>query len=116
MDTSAVIMNHPRIRLLTVTGGEGVVGAMKTGKRCIAAGGNPPVVVDATADIKKACMDIVKGASYENCILCIAEKEIIVENSVADELIREMVKNGAYLLNGIEIEKVCGCYGKDKGR
>ena len=74
MDTSAVIMNHPRIRLLTVTGGEGVVRvAMKTGKRCIAAGpGNPPVVVDATADIKKAASDIVKGASYENIILCIA--------------------------------------------
>ena len=108
MDTSAVIMNHPRIRLLTVTGGEGVVRvAMKTGKRCIAAGpGNPPVVVDATADIK-AASDIVKGASYENCILCIAEKEILVENSVADELIREMVKNGAYLLNGMELEKVC---------
>lgn len=110
MDTSAVIMNHPRIRLLTVTGGEGVVRvAMKTGKRCIAAGpGNPPVVVDATADIKKAAADIVKGASYENCILCIAEKEIIVEDSVADELIKEMVKNGAYLLKGMEIEKVCG--------
>lgn len=109
MDTSAVIMNHPRIRLLTVTGGEGVVrAAMKTGKRCIAAGpGNPPVVVDATADIKKAAADIVKGASYENCILCIAEKEVIVENSVADELIREMVNQGAYLLNGIETEKVC---------
>lgn len=109
MDTSAVIMNHPRIRLLTVTGGEGVVRvAMKTGKRCIAAGpGNPPVVVDATADIKKAASDIVKGASYENCILCIAEKEILVEISVADELIREMVKNGAYLLNGMELEKVC---------
>lgn len=109
MDTSAVIMNHPRIRLLTVTGGEGVVRvAMKTGKRCIAAGpGNPPVVVDATADIKKAASDIVKGASYENCILCIAEKEILVEKSVADELIREMVKNGAYLLNGMELEKVC---------
>ncbi|MCF2555415.1 aldehyde dehydrogenase family protein [Faecalicatena contorta] len=109
MDTSAVIMNHPRIRLLTVTGGEGVVRvAMKTGKRCIAAGpGNPPVVVDETADIKKAASDIVKGASYENCILCIAEKEVLVVNSVADELIREMVKNGAYLLNGIELEKVC---------
>ena len=109
MDTSAVIMNHPRIRLLTVTGGEGVVRvAMKTGKRCIAAGpGNPPVVVDATADIKKAASDIVKGASYENCILCIAEKEILVENSVADELIREMGKNGAYLVNGMELEKGC---------
>ena len=109
MDTSDVIMNHPRIRLLTVTGGEGVVRvAMKTGKRCIAAGpGNPPVVVDETADIKKAASDIVKGASYENCILCIAEKEVLVVNSVADELIREMVKNGAYLLNGIELEKVC---------
>ena len=109
MDTSAVIMNHPVIRLLAVTGGEAVVKiAMKTGKKCIAAGpGNPPVVVDATADIKRAAGDIVKGVYYENCILCIAEKEILVENCVADELIRNMVKEGAYLADDNEIQKIC---------
>lgn len=108
MDTSAVIMSDPVVRMLAVTGGEGVVkAAMKSGKKCIAAGpGNPPVVVDHTADIKRAAADIVKGASYENCILCIAEKEILVEASVADELISEMVKEGAYLADAGELEAI----------
>ncbi len=108
LDTSSVIMSHPLVKLLVVTGGEAVVRtAMKTGKKCIAAGpGNPPVVVDGTADIKKAAADIVKGACYENCILCIAEKEILVESCVADELIREMVKEGAYLADEKELSAI----------
>lgn len=108
LDTSSVIMSHPLVKLLVVTGGEAVVRtAMKTGKKCIAAGpGNPPVVVDGTADIKKAAADIVKGAHYENCILCIAEKEILVESCVADELIREMVKEGAYLADDKELSAI----------
>lgn len=108
LDTSSVIMSHPLVKLLVVTGGEAVVRtAMKTGKKCIAAGpGNPPVVVDGTADIKKAAADIVKGAHYENCILCIAEKEILVESCVADELIREMVKEGAYLAGEKELSAI----------
>lgn len=108
METSAAIMSAPEVRLLAVTGGEAVVKvAMKSGKKCIAAGpGNPPVVVDATADIRRAAADIVKGAYYENCILCIAEKEILVEETVADELIRGMVKEGAYLADTRELEAI----------
>ncbi|MCF0145617.1 MAG: aldehyde dehydrogenase EutE [Eubacterium sp.] len=109
MQTSSVIMNHPVIRLLVVTGGEAVVSvAMKTGKKVIAAGpGNPPVVVDATADLDKAARGIVAGAYYENTILCIAEKEILAEASIADELIRGLVREGAYLVNEQELKQVC---------
>lgn len=108
LDTSAVIMSHPKIRMLSVTGGEAVVGvAMKSGKKCIAAGpGNPPVVVDRTAIIKNAARDIVAGAYYENDILCIAEKEVLVEDVVADELIRGMVSEGAYLANSSELKSI----------
>lgn len=108
LDTSAVIMSHPKIRMLSVTGGEAVVEvAMKSGKKCIAAGpGNPPVVVDRTAIIKNAARDIVAGAYYENDILCIAEKEVLVEDVVADELIRYMVSEGAYLANSTELKSI----------
>lgn len=108
MDTSAVIMSSPVVKLLVVTGGEAVVRvAMKTGKKCIAAGpGNPPVVVDRTADIRRAARDIVSGIHYENCILCIAEKEILVEDCVADELIAQMQKEGAYLADDRELQAV----------
>ncbi len=108
MDTSKVIMTHKDIRMLSVTGGEAVVEvAMKSGKKVIAAGpGNPPVIVDETANIKKAASDIVKGASFDNNILCIAEKEGFIINSVFNELRNEMIQNGAYELKRHEIDIV----------
>ena len=108
MHTSDVIMNHPKIKILSVTGGEAVVGvAMKTGKKVIAAGpGNPPVIVDETADIIKAGKDIVDGASFDNNVLCVAEKECFIVNSVFDQLLSEMQKNGAWLIKGSDIDKI----------
>lgn len=108
MDTSQVIMTHKDVRILVVTGGEAVVHvAMKSGKKVIAAGpGNPPVIVDETANIKKAANDIYRGASFDNNILCIAEKEVFALQSVANELRTELVKNGAYELKSFEIDKV----------
>lgn len=108
MHTSEVIMNHPQIKLLSVTGGEAVVGvAMKTGKKVIAAGpGNPPVIVDETAQIAKAAKDIVDGASFDNNVLCVAEKECFCVKTVFDQLISEMQKNGAWLVSGNDIDKI----------
>ena len=62
----------PDIRLLVVTGGRAVVKeAMHSGKKAICAGpGNPPAVVDETADIEQAAMDLVKGASFDNNVVC----------------------------------------------
>lgn len=100
MERTAEMMNHPKVTMLCATGGPGVVKAiLSCGKKGIGAGaGNPPVFVDSCADIPKAARDIVAGAGYENNTPCIAEKEIIVVDSVADELITNMVKAGAYLI------------------
>ncbi len=108
MDTSKVIMTHKEVRILVVTGGEAVVSvAMKSGKKVIAAGpGNPPVIVDDTANIKKAADDILRGASFDNNILCIAEKEAFVLNSIYSELRDEMIRKGAYELKRHEIDIV----------
>lgn len=108
LETSKEIMENKDIRILTVTGGEAVVSvAMRSGKKVIAAGpGNPPVIVDNTADIKKAAADITKGASFDNNVLCIAEKEVFVLKEVAEELINEMVKNSCYKAVGKEIDKI----------
>ena len=91
-------MRHPAVSLLTVTGGEGVVhAAMQSGKRAICAGpGNPPVVVDETADIDEAGRDIVRGASFDNNIVCIVEKETFAVATVAEALKRSMLAHGAY--------------------
>ncbi len=88
IESAQELMRHPEIRLLVVTGGPGVVKvAMASGKKAVCAGpGNPPVVVDETADIEKAAQDIITGASFDNNIVCILEKEILVVSSVADKL------------------------------
>ena len=98
--SAQALMKHPGVRLLVVTGGGGVVqAAMTSGKRAICAGpGNPPVVVDETADIDRAARDIVFGASFDNNIICADEKECLVVSSVADQLIKAMLYNGALLV------------------
>jgi len=97
IETAQQLMRHPGVRLLLVTGGPGVVReAMSSGKRAICAGpGNPPVVVDETADIEKAGREIVFGASFDNNIICVDEKEIFVVADVADRLKQAMLANGA---------------------
>ncbi len=94
------LMRHEGIRLLVVTGGPGVVReAMNSGKRAICAGpGNPPVVVDETADMEQAGRDIVLGASLDNNVICVDEKEVFVVESVADRLLKVMSQNGALIL------------------
>ncbi|MBR5505910.1 MAG: aldehyde dehydrogenase EutE [Clostridia bacterium] len=108
MDTSKMMMECPDVKMLVATGGPGVVRTLlSSGKKAIGAGaGNPPVIVDDTADIAKAAADIVKGASFDNNLPCIAEKECFAFDSIADELIDNMTKNGAYLLKGDMVDKL----------
>jgi acyl-CoA reductase-like NAD-dependent aldehyde dehydrogenase len=108
IDTAQALMKHPGVRLLVVTGGPAVVkAAMASGKKTIGAGpGNPPVVVDETADLDQAAIGIVKGASLDNNIVCIAEKEIIAVDSIADELKRKLQQNGGYLINAYQVRQL----------
>lgn len=108
MESGKALMEHKDIPLLAITGGEAVVHvAMHTGKKVIAAGpGNPPVIVDDTAIIKQAAKDIVDGASFDNNVLCIAEKEVFVFGSVADMLMSEMQKHGAFKVSGAEVDRI----------
>ncbi len=108
LESGKALMEHKDVPLLAVTGGEAVVHvAMRTGKKVIAAGpGNPPVIVDDTALIAQAAKDIVDGASFDNNVLCIAEKEVFVYNSVADKLMGEMQKHGAYKASSADIDQI----------
>ena len=107
-ETGNILFKHPDIQLLVVTGGPGVVtAALKSGKRAIGAGaGNPPVLVDETADIKQAAADIVSGATFDNNLPCIAEKGVVATQKIADELVHYMQQNGCYLANTREVEKL----------
>lgn len=108
IESANELMRAPGIRLLVVTGGPAVVkAAFAAGKKVIAAGpGNPPVVVDETADLDQAGRGIVAGASFDNNIVCICEKEVIAVDAIADRLKAAMVAAGAYELRGAEITAV----------
>lgn len=98
LENTNAMMSHPQVRMLVATGGPAIVKkVLSSGKKAIGAGaGNPPVVVDETADIEKAAKDIVDGCSFDHNLPCIAEKEIIAVDAVADYLIFNMKKFGAY--------------------
>ena len=102
------LMHFPGVRMIVVTGGGAVVkAAMNSGKICIGAGpGNPPVVVDETADIAAAARGITLGASFDNNIICTDEKEVFVVNKVADQLIDGMRSNGCVQLRNHQITRL----------
>jgi aldehyde dehydrogenase len=106
LESFDAICKHEAVRLLCVTGGPGVVAAaMKTGKRAICAGpGNPPVLVDDTACMKRAAKTIIQGAAYDNNLLCIGEKEVFALESIADKLMSQMEQNGAVRLTSAQLE------------
>ena len=108
VETAQSLMRHPKVALNVVTGGQAVVEeARRAGKRVIGAGpGNPPIVVDETAEIDRAARDIVAGASFDNNVVCTDEKELFVVASVADELKDRMKAHGAYELSPHETERL----------
>ncbi|MFV2038665.1 MAG: aldehyde dehydrogenase family protein [Acidimicrobiales bacterium] len=108
LESARELMAHPDVRVLLVTGGPAVVReALRTPKKAITAGpGNPPAVVDQTADIDQAGRDIVRGASFDNNIICVDEKTTIVVDTVADALVRAMVSAGAYRLKEHELRRL----------
>ena len=114
--SSDIMMKHKDIPLIAATGGPGVVTAvLSSGKRGIGAGaGNPPALVDETADIRKAAEDIVNGCTFDNNLPCIAEKEIVAVDSIADELMYYMVsEQGCYKITKEEQDALTAVVLKD---
>jgi aldehyde dehydrogenase len=106
LESADAIFRHRGVKLICVTGGPAVArAAMNSGKRAIVAGpGNPPVVVDETADLDRAARAIIQGAAYDNNLLCIAEKEVFVVNSVFDRMMTAMERAGAVKLCSREVD------------
>ena len=104
--TAKEIMEHPDIAMLVATGGASVVrAALSSGKKTIAAGpGNPPAIIDETADVQEAAKHVIAGTSFDNNLLCIGEKALFVIESVANETVRGLTENGGHLLNASQRE------------
>ncbi len=108
LETANSIFSNRDVGLICVTGGPAVGrAALNSGKRAIVAGpGNPPVVVDETADLDRAARCIIQGAAYDNNLLCIAEKEVFVVESVFDAMMSAMDRAGAIRLNSSQIARL----------
>ncbi len=108
LETADQIFKHRNIAMICVTGGPAVArAALNSGKRAVVAGpGNPPVVVDETADLDRAAKAIIMGASYDNNLLCIAEKEVFVVDQVFDAMLAAMERAGAVRLTASEVDRL----------
>jgi len=117
IETGNILMRHPDIRLLVATGGPGLVtAALQSGKRTIGAGaGNPPVLVDETADPEKAARDILDGCTFDNNLPCISEKEVVVLEPIAKKLFESMVAQGGQVLSIDEANRLTGLVMSPKG-
>src|SRR6185295_11675407 len=108
LEVAQALLRYKGIRLNVVTGGPGVVReALASGKKSITAGpGNPPSVVDETADLERAARDLIAGASLDNNIICTDEKEIIAVAMIADRLKEALARAGAVILQPHQTEKL----------
>jgi NAD-dependent aldehyde dehydrogenases len=106
LESANALFAHRGINMICVTGGPAVArAALKSGKRAVVAGpGNPPVVVDESADLDNAAKCIIRGGAYDNNLLCIAEKEVFVVAKVFDAMLAAMERAGAVRLNTREVE------------
>jgi acetaldehyde dehydrogenase/alcohol dehydrogenase len=102
------LMTDERTDVIVATGGSPVVrAAYRSGNPAIGVGpGNVPVLVDATADLAKAARRLVDSKSFDNSILCTNESVLIVESAVADAFTRHLQREGAYLLEPDERDRV----------
>ena len=108
LESYEAIAKSDDVAIMCITGGPGVVkAAMKSGKKSFCAGpGNPPVIVDETADPKKAACDIIAGGAFDNNLLCIGEKEIFVTEAAASAFMRELENNGAERISSSALDRL----------
>jgi aldehyde dehydrogenase len=108
LETANALFKHKGIACICVTGGPAVArAALNSGKRAVVAGpGNPPVVVDDTADYDRAAKAIIQGASYDNNLLCIAEKEVFCAGSAYEAMLEAMQRHGAVRLTPQEVDRL----------
>ncbi len=118
MDNIDKMAASPKVRMMAGTGGMGMVNTLlHTGKKCIGAGaGNPPVIVDATADVELAAQKIYEGASFDNNILCFGEKEVFVVSENYEGFLYNIQKAGAYLLTPAQTSQLASmCIKQENG-
>ena len=105
VELTQCLMTHPKIQAILATGGPGMVkAAYSSGKPALGVGaGNTPAIIDETANIKMAVSSILMSKTFDNGMICASEQSVIVDDDIYDEVKKEFVYRGAYLLNKKEM-------------
>lgn len=108
VELSNQLMHHPDVNIILATGGPGMVkAAYSSGKPAIGVGaGNTPVVIDETADIKRAIASILMSKTFDNGVICASEQSVVVVDAVYNAVRERFIKSGAYVLNKKEQKAV----------
>ncbi|WP_391529306.1 bifunctional acetaldehyde-CoA/alcohol dehydrogenase [Photorhabdus akhurstii] len=108
VELSNALMHHQDINLILATGGPGMVtAAYSSGKPAIGVGaGNTPVVIDESADIKRAIASILMSKTFDNGVICASEQSVIVVDAVYEQVRKRFFTHGGYLLQGEELKAV----------
>ncbi|WP_198780044.1 bifunctional acetaldehyde-CoA/alcohol dehydrogenase [Shewanella putrefaciens] len=95
------LMTHPKVNLILATGGPGMVkAAYSSGKPAIGVGaGNTPIVIDETADIKRAVSSILMSKTFDNGVVCASEQAVIVVDSIYEQVKERFASHGGYILS-----------------
>ncbi|MCX8712870.1 bifunctional acetaldehyde-CoA/alcohol dehydrogenase [Gilliamella sp. B3464] len=117
IELSNALMHHDDVAAILATGGPGMVkAAYSSGKPALGVGaGNTPVIIDETADLKRAVASVLMSKTFDNGMICASEQAIVVVDSVYDEVKRLLTQYGAYVLNAKETKAVQGIILNDKG-
>ena len=108
IELSSALMKHPNIDCILATGGPGMVkAAYSSGNPALGVGpGNTPAVIDETADIKMAVSSILMSKSFDNGMICASEQSVVVVDSIYEEVKKEFIYRGAYLVNDNQQQKL----------
>ncbi|MEG1646551.1 MAG: bifunctional acetaldehyde-CoA/alcohol dehydrogenase, partial [Clostridia bacterium] len=117
IEATNLLMNHPGVALVLATGGSGMVkAAYSTGKPALGVGpGNVPCFIEKTANLERACTDLMLSKTFDNGMICASEQSVIVDKTLQKDFEKFMKDNNCYFLNDAEIEKVSKYVIKDDG-
>ena len=105
---TTALMNHPKVSLILATGGSGMVrSAYSCGKPALGVGpGNAPCYIESSANVPRACTDLMMSKTFDNGMICASEQAVVVDKAVAAQFEAFMKDNGCYFLNKKETELV----------
>ncbi|HAN44098.1 MAG TPA: bifunctional acetaldehyde-CoA/alcohol dehydrogenase [Ruminococcaceae bacterium] len=108
IEATNALMNHPGVSLILATGGSGMVkSAYSAGKPALGVGpGNVPCYIEKTANVERACTDLMLSKTFDNGMICASEQAVIVDKDIQAEFEAFMKNHCCYFLNAEETKKV----------